>query len=105
MINGENMKTLHKILILIVILLVIVGGAYAFFGNSQPQGEGISYNSSALSEKLTINMNNWSYDETNDIYYQIGLIYCANPEDTDYESCGIYVPGKYFEGTENGNGT
>ena len=99
------MKTLHKILIIIVILLVVIAGAYAFFGNSQPKGEGISYNASALSEKLTINMNNWSYDETNDIYYQIGLIYCAEPEASDYESCGIYVPGKYFDGTKNENGT
>ena len=32
-------------------------------------------------------------------------MYCAEPEDTNYESCGIYVPGKYFEGTKNPNGT
>ena len=50
-------------------------------------------------------MNNWNYDETNDIYYQIGLVYCINPEDSDYESCGIYIPGKYFTGTRNSNGT
>ena len=50
-------------------------------------------------------MNNWNYDETNDIYYQTGLIYCAEPEDTAYESCGIYVPGKYFDASKNGNGT
>ena len=50
-------------------------------------------------------MNNWQYDETNNIYYQIGLVYCMNPEDTAYESCGIYVPGEYFDGTKNSNGT
>ena len=48
-------------------------------------------------------MNNWQYDETNNIYYQIGLVYCMNPEDTAYESCGIYVPGEYFDGTKNSN--
>ncbi|MBR0059538.1 MAG: hypothetical protein IJP99_09440 [Methanobrevibacter sp.] len=99
------MKNLHKIVILAAVLLIIVGGAYAFFGNSQDSGEGISYNATALGEKLTINMNNWNYDETNDIYYQTGLIYCAEPEDTAYESCGIYVPGKYFDASKNGNGT
>lgn len=50
-------------------------------------------------------MNNWSYDETNDIYYQIGLTYCADPKNTSYESCGIYVPGKYFDASKNSNGT
>ena len=99
------MKNIHKILIILVILIIIIAGAFALTGNNHPTGEGISYNASALSEKLSINMNNWNYDETNDIYYQIGLVYCTNPEDTAYESCGIYVPGKYFTGTENSNGT
>lgn len=99
------MKTLHKILIAAIIVLVVAAGAYAFFGSSQTKGEGISYNASALSEKLAINMNNWNYDESNDIYYQTGLIYCVEPEDTAYESCGIYVPGKFFDATKNENGT
>ena len=99
------MKNIHKILIIVVILLIAVAGVLAFTGNSTPKGEGISYNATALSEKLSIDMNNWNYDETNDIYYQIGLVYCAEPEDANYESCGIYVPGKYFTSTENSNGT
>ncbi len=99
------MKNIHKIIIIVVILLIAIAGVLAFSNNSSPKGEGISYNATALSEKLSIDMDNWNYDETNDIYYQIGLVYCAEPEDTSYESCGIYVPGKYFTGTENSNGT
>lgn len=98
------MKILHKILIIILILLIIVGGFLAF-GDNSSKGEGISYNESSLSEKLSIDMNNWNYDETTDIYYQIGLVYCADHEDTNYESCGIYIPGKYFNGQKNSNGT
>ncbi|MDO5860383.1 subtype A tannase [Methanobrevibacter sp.] len=99
------MKKIHKIIIICVILILIIGCTYAFFGNNHLTGDGESYNATALSEKLSINMDNWSYDETNDIYYQIGLIYCTNPENISYESCGIYVPGKYFDGTKNSNGT
>lgn len=99
------MKKIHYILIIILVILIAVVGAYALMGNSTPTGDGPSYNASALTEKLSIDMNNWNYDETNDIYYQIGLVYCMNPEDTSYESCGIYVPGKYFDGTKNSNGT
>ncbi|MBE6498116.1 MAG: esterase [Methanobrevibacter sp.] len=99
------MKNIHKILIVVIVLAIIIAGAFTLFGKTAPTGNRPSYNVSALSQKLSINMNNWSYDKDNDIYYQIGLIYCMNPEDTKYQSCGIYVPGKYFEATENSNGT
>ncbi|WP_407431715.1 subtype A tannase [Methanobrevibacter sp.] len=98
------MKKLHLIIIAIIILISIVG-VFFLTGNSTPTGEGPSYNASALTNNLSVDMNNWQYDETNDIYYQIGLVYCMNPKDTSYESCGIYVPGKYFEGSKNSNGT
>ena len=96
---------MHKIIIALIIVIIAIAGAFALMGNNASKGEGSSYNASALNEKLAINMDNWSYDETNDIYYQIGLVYCMNPKDTDYESCTIYVPGKYFEATKNSNST
>ena len=98
------MEKKYKILIIIAVILIAIGGIVTLMGNT-PHGEGVSYNVTALNEKLSINMNNWNYDEENDVYYQIGLVYCVNPEDTNYESCGIYVPGKYFDGTKNSNGT
>ncbi|MBR3214436.1 MAG: hypothetical protein IKF79_08015, partial [Methanosphaera sp.] len=98
------MKKLHLIIIALIILISIVG-VFFLTGNSTSTGEGPSYNASALTNNLSVDMNNWQYDETNDIYYQIGLVYCMNPKDTAYESCGIYVPGKYFESSKNSNGT
>lgn len=99
------MKKLHIAIIVIIVIIIAIVGVSAFIGNSQPHGDGISYNATALSEKLSIDMNNWSYDEKNNIYYQIGLVYCTKPENTSYESCGIYVPGDYFNGVKNSNGT
>ena len=98
------MKNLYKIIITIIILLIIISGVILLKDNTTVK-DGPSYNTTVLNDKLAIDMNNWSYDSENDIYYQIGLVYCMNPEDTNYESCGIYVPGKYFEGTKNSNGT
>ena len=54
---------------------------------------------------LDIDGTAWQYDADNDVYWQIGVIYCSNPEATDYESCGIYVPGAYMNATDNGDGT
>ncbi|MBD5543594.1 MAG: tannase [Lachnospiraceae bacterium] len=52
-----------------------------------------------------INMSQWQYDQNTDVYWQAGIVYCENPADAAYENLGIYVPGAYMSGTENGNGT
>ena len=47
----------------------------------------------------------WQYDEANDIYWQVGVVYVANSASLDYETLGIYVPGAYLEASANGDGT
>ena len=59
----ESMKKIYKIIIIITIILIVICGAYSYFSNSQVHGEEISYNATTLSEKLSINMNNWNYDK------------------------------------------
>lgn len=56
-------------------------------------------------EKLTFNDKNWNYDETNDVYWQIQVGYCSNPETEEYETMGIYVPGAYMNSKKNSDGT
>lgn len=52
-----------------------------------------------------IDMTKWQYEEESDVYWQTGIVYCASPADEEYENLGIYVPGAYMTGTENGDGT
>ena len=59
----------------------------------------------AAAGTLALNNANWSHDADNDVYYQLGLSYVASPAAPDYETLGIYVPGAYFTGTDNGDGT
>ncbi len=47
----------------------------------------------------------WQYNEEEDVYWQTGIVYCGDPADEAYENLGIYVPGAYLDGTENGDGT
>ncbi|MCX7715230.1 MAG: carboxylesterase family protein [Clostridia bacterium] len=47
----------------------------------------------------------WKYDAQNKVYWQIGVVYCKNPETIQYESMGIYVPEGYMNATDNGDGT
>lgn len=47
----------------------------------------------------------WQYNSTDDVYYQLSVTYCTKPADASYEQLAVFVPGAYFEATDNGNGT
>ena len=52
-----------------------------------------------------IDMSKWMYDSDDNVYYQLGISYCEVPADASYENLAIFVPGDYFSGTDNGDGT
>lgn len=52
-----------------------------------------------------IDMAKWNYNAESDVYWQVGIPYCALPADEAYETLGIYVPGAYMTGADNGDGT
>ena len=54
---------------------------------------------------LSFDETKWVYDSDNDVYYQIGVQYCAQPAALDYETLAVVVPGVYLTGTDNGDGT
>lgn len=58
-----------------------------------------------ISDVLKFDNSSWNYDEQNDVYWQVGVVYCAAPETTQYESLGIYVPGDYMNAVANQDGT
>lgn len=57
------------------------------------------------SSALKLSDSKWKYDSTNDVYYRINISYCTDPEASDYETMGIFVPGKYMTGKKNSDGT
>lgn len=54
---------------------------------------------------LAFDETKWVYDSDNDVYYQIGVQYCAQPAALDYETLAVVVPGAYLTGMDNGDGT
>jgi len=58
-----------------------------------------------VSTSLTFDSAAWNYNADDDVYYQIGVPYCETPADESYERLAIFVPGAYFEATDNGDGT
>lgn len=47
----------------------------------------------------------WMYHADDNVYYQIGISYCEIPADASCETLAVFVPGDYFSGTDNGDGT
>lgn len=77
---------------------------------SIPDEEQVNYNALVSSysvnhQALQFDTANWNYDADNDVYYQIGVGYCSDPDAIDYETMGIMVPGAYLDATDNGDGT
>lgn len=83
-----------KLIIAIVVIIILTVSVLAYF---------LIFKKS--DSNLDINMSNWKYDETNNVYYQIGVEYASKIETKDYETLGLYVPGEYFNCSKNSNAT
>ena len=74
-------------------------------GGAASQASATTSSQAPTDPKLALDNAAWRYDATGDVYYQLGLSYVATPQASDYETLGIYVPGAYLTGKDNGNGT
>lgn len=65
----------------------------------------ITETTEAVTNLDQIDNSKWLYNEEDNVYYQIGIQYCENPADLNYETLAVYVPGEYMDATDNGDGT
>lgn len=91
---------------LIICLLAACGQSSA----DNPETENIVQSETDASESAGTNlekvdMTKWMYYADDNVYYQVGISYCEMPADTSYETLAVFVPGDYFSGTDNGDGT
>ena len=61
--------------------------------------------SQAITNLDKIDNTKWLYNEEDNVYYQLGIQYCENPADENYEELAIIVPAAYMNATDNGDGT
>ena len=90
------MKRKRQIFCLLMICAVLLSGCGVSQSNADTETE------ASVSK---IDMTKWQYNAESDVYWQVGISYCAAPADEEYETLGIYVPGSYLTGTDNGDGT
>ncbi|WP_028235129.1 subtype A tannase [Pseudobutyrivibrio sp. MD2005] len=86
--------------------LVACGQATSSSNDSTTTSAESSVDSSEIVTNLAqIDNTKWLYNEDDNVYYQIGIQYCENPADLNYETLAVYVPGEYMNATDNGDGT
>jgi len=64
-----------------------------------------SSSSSIVTNLSKIDSAKWQYNAEADVYYQIGISYCETPANSTYENLAVFVPGNYFTGKQNSDGT
>ena len=71
--------------------ILIIFAVFAFAANVRAEGTD--------ERPDRIDMTKWLYNADADVYYQLGVVYCAAPVDTAYQTMGFFVPGAYFKGS------
>lgn len=95
-----------KRLIGIIMAIALVMGALACSSSADGPNPSDSQQEGTPAESLPkIDGTKWHYEASDDVYWQTGLSYAQTPADSSYETMGLFVPGAYFTGTDNGDGT
>lgn len=105
------MRRMNRMIAIGVSASLLLGGCASAAGTNEQdrtQVETLATGAEETAVKSTlakIDDTKWCYDETDGVYYQLGIAYCATPADADYEQLAIIVPGAYMQATANGDGT
>ena len=73
--------------------------------NSEDEAEKGDLSSEIATNLSKVDNTKWQYNEEDNVYYQLGIQYCENPADTDYEELAVIIPAAYMDATDNGDGT
>ena len=99
-------KTIALLLAALMVCSLAACGAQGTNENTTSANEASQTKTGDVVSNLSkIDMSKWEYNAEDNVYYQIGISYCETPADSSYETLAVFVPGDYFSGTENGDGT
>lgn len=98
------MKNITKLLLLVSgasIVLVACSPATTSTNNTNTTSKSTTDSQTTLQK---IDRTKWLYNETDNVYYQIGISYAGNQVDEN-QTLSIFIPGEYMTATSNVDGT
>lgn len=93
--KNNNVLKILNITIIIILLFCITYFTSYFSKKNTPV--------SSSKIKLTLDKTTWKYDSINNVYYQLGVPYCAKQISQENQKFDIFVPGEYFISKKNNN--
>ena len=93
----NNVLKILNIIIVAILLFCIVYFTSFFSKQNTP------ISSSKIN--LILDEASWKYDSINNVYYQLGVPYCAKQLSEKNQKFDVYVPGEYLIGKKDSNGT
>lgn len=101
-------KIMAIVMTLSIVGLIVTGCSSG--NNADKTDETTANATSAKTTTATTNlskldMTKWMYNADDDVYYQLGIVYCETPADESYEQLAVFVPGAYMSAKDNGDGT
>jgi hypothetical protein len=98
------MNTTKKVISGLAALSMLASGCAASQTTSTAAAASAS-TASVVTNLSKIDNTKWQYNSDADVYYQIGVSYCETPANSTYENLAVFVPGGYFTGKQNSDGT
>ena len=81
--EGKTKKRTIIITIVVVITLAIIAVIILMVLENEPSSD-------------KIDMSKWLYNEEDSLYYQLGITYCNEPIDLNYQQLAIFIPKQYM---------
>lgn len=101
--NKKTIKNITKIILGGSILITgVTGCSKSESNNSSTNNE--QKNQEIKTALSKIDNSKWLYNENSNVYYQVGISYVENPQNKEYETLGVYIPGEYVKATKNSDG-
>ena len=107
MMSAKRKRQIGRYMVTILLTGTLTAGTISSISASTENGQmALNEESNSLESTLKqIDNSKWLYNSADDVYYQVGIVYCETPADADQEQLSVIVPGAYMTAQDNGDGT
>ena len=107
MMSAKRKRQIGRYMVTVLLTGTLTAGTISSISASTENGQmALNEESNSLESTLKqIDNSKWLYNSADDVYYQVGIVYCETPADADQEQLSVIVPGAYMTAQDNGDGT
>ena len=105
MMSAKRKRQIGRYMVTVLLTGTLTAGTISSISASTENGQMALNEESNPPSLKQIDNTKWLYNSDDDVYYQLGIVYCETPADADQEQLSVIVPGAYMTAQDNGDGT